>query len=96
MKRISLTSFGFGGALHRGAMFVAWTALWLGVALPVACAHNLMQVDTSLTYDAATLQMISQRAALGQPLFQAGDVIGVVLKSTPGPGTLTGVGGIPF
>ena len=87
MKRTSPTSLGFGGALRRGAMLVAWTALWLGVALPVACAHNLMQTDTSLPYDAA---------ALGQPLFQAGDVIGVVLKSTPGPGTLTGVGGIPF
>lgn len=37
--------------------------------------------------------MMATRAGLGQPLIQAGDEIGVVLKSTPYPGTATGAGG---
>jgi len=36
---------------------------------------------------------MSARAAAGQPLVKSGDVLGFVLKSTPGPGTATGAGG---
>ena len=68
----------------------ALLALWAG--LP-AQAHNLDQRDTRISFDQPTLAMMAARAAAGQSLLQAGDVIGIVLKSTPGPGTLTGAGG---
>lgn len=59
----------------------------------VVYAHNLDQRDTHIAFDPATLATMSARAATGVNLVQAGDVLGVILKSTPGPGTLTGVGG---
>jgi uncharacterized repeat protein (TIGR01451 family) len=56
-------------------------------------AHNLDQQDTRITFDQATVALMASRAGLGQPLLQAGDEVGVILKSTPGPGTITGAGG---
>lgn len=59
----------------------------------VAYAHNLDQRNVHIAFDPNTLDMWASRAAGGSNLVQAGDVLGIVLKSTPGPGTLTGVGG---
>ena len=39
---------------------------------PNLFAHYSLVIDTSLSYDAPTLQIISQRAAANQPLIQAG------------------------
>src|SRR4051812_328320 len=68
----------------------AWLTFLLG---GLAGAHNLDQQDTRVSFDKPTLDLMAARAAAGQSLLQAGDVIGIVLKSTPGPGTLTGAGG---
>ena len=67
--------------------------LALGLALPPLRAHNLDQQDTSIAFDKVTLDMMAARAGLNQSLVQAGDSIGLILKSTPGPGTATGAGG---
>ncbi len=69
--------------------FVLTMALWVGTSQ----AHNLNQVDTVLAFDKATLTLMASRGGTGQPMLQAGDTVGVVLKSTPGPGTATGAGG---
>lgn len=61
--------------------------------ISVASAHNLDQQDTYVSFDQATLAMMSARAGQGLDLIQANDTIGIILKSTPGPGTDTGFGG---
>ncbi len=72
------------------AAFLAATMLTNG---PTAQAHNLDQRDTQIAFDDAFVQVMSTRASLNQPLVQINDEFWVVLKSTPGPGTDTGVGG---
>ena len=69
--------------------FVLTMPLWFGIA----SAHNLNQVDTVLAFDKATLDLMATRSGTGQPILKAGDTVGVILKSTPGPGTATGAGG---
>ncbi len=59
----------------------------------IAWGHNLDQRFTYINLDPDTLDMMRARVAAQQPPVQIGDTIAVVLKSTPGPGTLTGVGG---
>lgn len=56
-------------------------------------AHNLDQRDTSIVFDQQYLQTMTARAGVGQALVQTNDTFWLILKSTPGPGTLTGVGG---
>ena len=58
-----------------------------------ASAHNLNQRADYLAFDKATLDMMQARALAGQPLLQAGDTVGLVLKATPTIGTQTGAGG---
>ena len=74
------------------AVVLMFLASILGIT-PPAQAHNLDQLDTSIAFDKATLDMMAARAGLNQPLVQAGDSLGLILKSTPGPGTATGAGG---
>ena len=76
-------------SLLTRCLMVAFAALFLTNVR----SHNLDQQDTRISFDSDTLALMSSRAGLGQPLLQAGDTVGVVLKSTPGPGTLTGAGG---
>ena len=76
--------------LLRAAVAVFAAACWRPCVL---LGHNLNTSMTYLAFDADTVQRMQQRAALGQTLIQAGDVLGIVLKVTPGPGTATGVGG---
>ncbi len=56
-------------------------------------AHNLDTRSTSVSYAADYIELMSQRAIAGEPLMQVGDEAWVIIKTTPGPGTLTGVGG---
>ena len=56
-------------------------------------AHNLDTRATSIHYSADYIALMAQRAGANQPLNQVGDEFWVVIKTTPGPGTTTGVGG---
>jgi hypothetical protein len=81
---------GVAARVGRAARFALLTLAAL--ALP-AFAHNLGQEATFLNFDRPTLDQFAARASAAQPLIKAGDTVGVVLKSTPGPGTATGAGG---
>jgi hypothetical protein len=75
---------------RRGAR---WALVALAALASPGFAHNLGQEATFLNFDRPTLDQFAVRAATSQPLVKAGDVVGMVLKSTPGPGTATGAGG---
>jgi hypothetical protein len=51
-----------------------------------------MQINY-LIFDKETTALVQSRAAANQPLMQAGDTVGVILKATPNAGTKTGAGG---
>lgn len=71
---------------------VRWSIALFG-CLGTAFGHNLNQTDTVLAFDKPTLDLMASRVGTGQPMLKAGDTVGVILKSTPGPGTATGTGG---
>lgn len=56
-------------------------------------AHNLDTLATSISFENEYLETMSQRASVNQQLIQVGDEFWVMSKTTPGPGTQTGVGG---
>jgi uncharacterized repeat protein (TIGR01451 family) len=58
-------------------------------------AHNLDTTATSISFEQAFIQTMSNRAVSepNQPLIRNNDEFWVILKTTPGPGTTTGVGG---
>ena len=56
-------------------------------------AHNLDTRATSISFDQQFVQLMSSRAGSNEQLVQVGDSFWVVIKTTPGPGTPTGVGG---
>ncbi len=58
-------------------------------------AHNLDTRSTSIAYAPDFLQIMATRAGSqpALPLVRVGDQFWVILKTTPGPGTTTGVGG---
>ncbi len=72
---------------------------WLVVLLAfltqtsVSRAHNLDDAADYLGFDSDTLATLQARAVGGQPLLQAGDTVGLILKATPRNGTPTGAGG---
>ena len=76
-------------------------AKWLGLAFaalvallaPPTQAHNLDTRGTAVYFADDFIGTMSTRAGLGQPLVQVGDKIWVIMKTKPGPGTTTGVGG---
>jgi len=55
--------------------------------------HNLDTRATGLSLAQDFVQTMSNRAAASQPLVQVNDTFWIVMKTTPGPGTSTGVGG---
>jgi uncharacterized repeat protein (TIGR01451 family) len=55
--------------------------------------HNLDTRATSISFDQDFIQEMSIRAAANEQLVRVGDSFWVVIKTTPGPGTPTGVGG---
>jgi uncharacterized repeat protein (TIGR01451 family) len=59
----------------------------------VSPAHNLDTRATSISFAQDYIQTMSTRAGLSQPMVQVNDTFWVVIKTTPGPGTPTGVGG---
>ncbi|MBP8261373.1 MAG: DUF11 domain-containing protein, partial [Verrucomicrobia bacterium] len=80
-------------ARSAGAALLGVILLGAGFGSYSARAHNLDQRFTYINLDPDTLDMMRARVAANLPPIQIGDTIGVILKSTPGPGTLTGVGG---
>lgn len=88
---------------HKGLDLLIKIVVILTLSLPVklsplapvdvAYAHNLDQRNVHVSFDQSTLDQWASRASGGMGLVQAGDIVGIILKSTPGPGTLTGVGG---
>ncbi len=56
-------------------------------------SHNLDMQINYLVFDKTTMQMVQERSAAGQPLMQAGDIVGIIMKATPNAGTKTGAGG---
>ena len=58
-----------------------------------AWAHNLDTSSSSVQYADDFVEVMKARAAALQPLIQPGDEFWVTMKTTPGPGTTTGVGG---
>ena len=56
-------------------------------------AHNLNTTATSISFAQDFLAKMSDRASHGQPLIWVDDEFWVAVKTTPGPGTTTGVGG---
>ncbi|MCX6926675.1 MAG: SpaA isopeptide-forming pilin-related protein, partial [Verrucomicrobia bacterium] len=68
-------------------------ALITALVALTAEAHNLDTRATGISFAQDFIQTMSQRASLSQPLVQVGDEFWVLLKTTPGPGTPTGVGG---
>jgi uncharacterized repeat protein (TIGR01451 family) len=63
------------------------------LTMPYVRAHNLDTTATSISFAQDFVQKMAQRAAAEQPLIQRDDEFWVMLKTTPGPGTTTGVGG---
>lgn len=70
-------------------MAVGATVLFAGAVF----SHNLDTRATGIQFAQDFLQTMSQRAASSQPLVQVGDEFWITIKTTPGPGTSTGVGG---
>lgn len=101
---IAVRGGGFGvlGAIRLGRSLLRWPggrwrgflgALGLVLGLGVQ-AHNLDQRMVYVQYSQPTLDLMAARARAGlYPLLQPGDKVGLMVKSTPGPGTLTGAGG---
>lgn len=80
-----------GGSRARWRCLLAAAAtILLAGTVP---AHNLDQRDTSIAFDDAYLQLMLTRADLEETLIQDDDEFWMILRSTPGPGTQTGVGG---
>jgi len=69
------------------------TAMLVILGGTVGHAHNLDQVNTYLAFDNTTVSRLEARFAENEPLIQAEDEIGLIFKSTPGPGTTYGAGG---
>jgi hypothetical protein len=60
---------------------------------PSALAHNLDTRATSIQFAPNFVQTMAQRAATNGALVTVADEFWVLIKTTPGPGTTTGVGG---
>jgi fimbrial isopeptide formation D2 family protein/uncharacterized repeat protein (TIGR01451 family) len=78
--------------ITRPRPLIAWIFALLFLA-PWISAHNLDTRSTSIQFAQDFLQLMSQRAGSAQDLMQVGDEFWVTIKTTPGPGTNTGVGG---
>ncbi len=78
--------------ISRPRPLVAWIFALLFLA-PWISAHNLDTRSTSIQFAQDFLQLMSRRAGSAQDLMQVGDEFWVTIKTTPGPGTNTGVGG---
>ncbi len=77
--------------LLRRAWISLVTLLLFGGA--TGWSHNLDMQINYLIFDKETTALVQSRAAANQPLMQAGDTVGVILKATPNAGTKTGAGG---
>ena len=80
--------------IRQNARCLTVLAIAMGILTAVPLhAHNLDQRFAYINLDPETLDTMRARAAAGEEPIQTGDILGVILESTPGPGTLTGVGG---
>ena len=78
---------------HRIMAALIFAAVCLAAVIPETWGHNLDQRFTYINLDPETLNIMRTRALAGEDPIQVGDELGIVMKSVPGPGTLTGVGG---
>lgn len=78
------------GSFSKIALAAVTSAVLLGNQ---ANAHNLDTTTTSISFAEDYVAQMSQRAAAQESLIQLGDEFWALLKTTPGPGTKTGVGG---
>jgi uncharacterized repeat protein (TIGR01451 family) len=76
--------------ISHAPLRVLTTAALLTVAVT---AHNLDTTATSISFADDFVAIMAQRAAANDELIQQNDEFWVLLKTTPGPGTQTGVGG---
>jgi len=86
---IRATIGNWGRRVQRTMLATAWTFCFVSSTL----AHNLDTRATSIHYADDFIGVMGQRASANQGLVQVGDEFWVVIKTTPGPGTTTGVGG---
>lgn len=86
MSIVSATSYFLKRPILRCVALIALTAV-------SSQAHNLDTRATGIQFAQDFVQTMSQRAASRVPLVQVGDEFWITIKTTPGPGTTTGVGG---
>lgn len=75
------------------AAFFWQSLIAASLLVPAALAHNLDTLATSISLDNEFMEQVAQRAANQQVFFQNNDEFWILIKTTPGPGTNTGVGG---
>jgi uncharacterized repeat protein (TIGR01451 family) len=75
------------------AQGIGYSLLIISTLVSPVAAHNLDQIDTAISIDDAFVQVMLEREELEENLIQDEDEFWLVFRSTPGPGTDTGVGG---
>ncbi len=80
-------------AVRRCSTLALMAGIALSALLTSVQAHNLDTRATSITFDQQFLALMAERAGNNEDLVQVNDEFWVVIKTTPGPGTTTGVGG---
>lgn len=91
MKTTPVPTFAKNSLPHPWRLLTCLLAL-LALA-PRLWGHNLDTRATGISFADDFLHQMEQRAALNQQMVQVGDEFWVLIKTTPGPGTPTGVGG---
>lgn len=77
---------------HGAAAIILLISFLLFLPMNVQ-AHNLDTRAISISFAQDFLELMSQRAENDEAPIQVGDELWMIMKTTPGPGTNTGVGG---
>jgi len=79
--------------MNHPLSLAALVAAVLAAAAVTSHGHNLDTRATGISIAPDFVQTMTSRAASSQPPVQVNDTFWIVMKTTPGPGTSTGVGG---